>query len=368
MSVSIGIASLAEGARSLQELIEQADRALLHAKRNGRNQIVCWRDLANSLSRITTPRDQLLIKDRVLAERELLNPCDEQTHISIQAVTAVSAALWYRDSATAEHSRRVADLCAKMARDLLPFHESFILESAALLHDTGKLCVPDSILLKPRSLSKDEWRVLRKFDRIGVEIIKNTFRNQMLVEIIQTYHAWYGGTPHNPELPTGEDIPLGARILTIADAYDAMTSDKVYRKGRTAEDAIGELRNCAGTQFDPQLVDRLIAIVESPEASEPKNHGGISRAAAVSIGTEIERLSDAIDLGDLAGIRTITSRLMHTAQTYDLPELTDACPRLGTSSPERAGSLKTPAGDHAAVRTLPQRPEHPSSLVAKKQS
>jgi hypothetical protein len=116
---------------------------------------------------------------------------------------------------------------------------------------------------------------------------------------------------------------LAARILTITDAYDAMTSDKVYRKGRTTQDAIQELRNCAGTQFDPQLVDRLVAIIESPEASVPKNHGGISRAAAVSIGTEIERLSDAIDLGDLDSIRTITSRLMHTAQTYNLPELTE---------------------------------------------
>ncbi len=321
--VSMGVTSVAENAGSLQELMEQADQALLHAKRNGRNQVVCWRDLENLPNKIVVACEQLMIKDRVLMEHGRCNPSDEQTHISIQAVTALGAALWYRDSATAEHSRRVADLCAKMARDLLSFHESFILESAALLHDTGKLCVPDSILLKPRSLSKEEWSVLRKFDNIGVEIVKNTFRNNLLVEIVQSYHAWYGGTPHDPQQPVGENIPLEARILALTDAYDAMTSDKVYRKGRTTQEAIQELRNCAGTQFDPQLVERLVSIVESPEATAAKPQEEISRAAAISIGTEIERLSDAIDLGDLESIRTITSRLMHTAQTHDLPELTE---------------------------------------------
>ena len=129
------------------------------------------------------------------------------------------------------------------------------------LHDIGKIGVPDSILLKPGPLTQDEWQVMTMHDHIGVEIIKSSFACSELAEIMTNHHAWYAGNPRSPELPTGDDIPLGARILAIADAFDAIVSDRVYRRGRSIEDAFAELRRCVGTQFDPELVEEFIACV-----------------------------------------------------------------------------------------------------------
>ena len=95
-------------------------------------------------------------------------------------------------------------------------------------------------------------------DRIGVEIFRDAFSSKDLSDIVGTSHAWFNGNPHEPHLPTGDNIPVVHRILTIADAYDAMTSDRVYRKACAPQEAFNELRRCAGDQFDPNLVERFI--------------------------------------------------------------------------------------------------------------
>ena len=130
-----------------------------------------------------------------------------------------------------------------------------------MLHDIGKLGIPDAILLKPGPLTHDEWQVMRLHDEMGVAIVKATFASSELTNIIKTHHAWFAGNPANPGLPTGTDIPYSARLLAIADAFDAMVSDRPYRKGCTQDEAFSELRRCASTQFDPELVDRFIQSV-----------------------------------------------------------------------------------------------------------
>ena len=117
---------------------------------------------------------------------------------------------------------------------------------SAALHDIGKIGVPDSILLKPGPLTADEWKIMGVHDRMGVEIIASAFACPSLNEIVENHHAWFGGNPRQPGSPTGEQIPFGARILAIADAYDAIVSDRVYRKGRSQEEAVQELRRYAG--------------------------------------------------------------------------------------------------------------------------
>ena len=96
------------------------------------------------------------------------------------------------------------------------------------------------------------------------------------------HHAWFGGTPHDTSLPTGAAIPLPARILTIADAYDAMTSDRVYRKGRSRDQAFQELRRFAGLQFDPELVNRMIAVIEA--TAPPENTTSRRPVAMLDLG------------------------------------------------------------------------------------
>jgi len=134
-----------------------------------------------------------------------------------------------------------------------------MLRLAALLHDLGKLAIPDSILKKPGRLTEDEWQIMRQHESMGADMIFQATGNGTLTEMVRYHHSWFGGTAHAPELPVGKDIPGPCRLLLIGDAYDALVSDRCYRKGTTHEAACGELRRCAGTQFDPDLVEAFIA-------------------------------------------------------------------------------------------------------------
>lgn len=318
ITASLGVSTDGFGAPDPQALLDEADRCLYVAKRNGRNQVVRWDDV---------PEDE---EFEEASESRTAAPNESQARNSVpfQAVTALISALAYRDLSTAEHSRRVADVAVAVGDGLMPLSESYILETAALLHDIGKIGVPDSILLKPGALTADEWKVMHAHDRIGVEIISASFDSDHLTSIIENHHAFYGGNPHDPELPSGEDIPLGARILTIADAYDAMVSDRVYRKGRTAEEAFAELRRCAGAQFDPKLVERFIEIVAERNERNPDQISGVSKDAALTIGIQIERLSQALDRQDLDGIRIMAQRLREVAVQQSIPELAEKSSRL----------------------------------------
>jgi HD-GYP domain-containing protein (c-di-GMP phosphodiesterase class II) len=229
---------------------------------------------------------------------------EHQSTIPYHAVTALVSALAYRDPSTADHSRRVADLCVATARRLMPTSQSYVLEIAALLHDIGKIGVPDSILLKPGKLSEEEWHLMNSHERIGEEIVQSTFSNSQLAEVIRTYRAWFGGNSQHPQLPTGDDIPLSARILAIADAYDSMTNRTSYRDPLSPEKAFVELRRCAVRQFDPELVERFIDAVSNHgggrEASASKASSEASKAAALSFGTQIERLAEVLEHQDFA--------------------------------------------------------------------
>jgi len=137
----------------------------LDDKRNGRNQVIRWDAVPDDIE-----IDESKISRTVEVEDEVVDQ-----PIPFHAVTALVSALGYRDVSTAEHSRRVADMCVEMATDQMTASESFILEIAALLHDIGKIGVPDNILLKPGPLTETEWEFMHKHDRIGVEIIRSSF-------------------------------------------------------------------------------------------------------------------------------------------------------------------------------------------------
>ncbi len=204
--------------------------------------------------------------------------------------------------------------------------ELYVLETAALLHDIGKIGVPDSILLKPGPLDDEEWQLMGLHDRMGVEIIKTTFVSSALLEIIKTHHAWYGGHPRHSHLPRGENIPMAARILAISDAYDAMVSDRVYRSGRSREEAFQELRRCAGQQFDPQLVERFIeTVLGDRDGNHPTS---VSKQTALRIGLQIERLTDALDAHDLNGVVDQAALVRATAVESKLPEIANAASKL----------------------------------------
>jgi putative nucleotidyltransferase with HDIG domain len=232
---------------------------------------------------------------------------------------------------TAEHSRRVADLCVATAEGLTTLRDCYLLEIAALLHDIGKVGVPDSILLKPGTLTDDEWQVMRRHDRVGVEIVDASFGTDKLTAMVASHSAHYGGTDHNSSLPIGADIPLGSRILAIADAYDSMVSDRVYRKGRSPEEAFAELRRCAGTQFDPELVESFILTVKERCDLHQPSVGSVSKKAATSIGRQISRLISALDNRDTAGLQILAGRLKVSAEKHGVPQVADKASNLAES-------------------------------------
>jgi HD-GYP domain-containing protein (c-di-GMP phosphodiesterase class II) len=208
VTISLGVSDMSLKAASAPELLNQADKSLYFAKRTGRNRVFKFTDVT----------DDIEVDEEKLAHTSAPTAAESNGGIPFHAVTALISALGYRDAVTAEHSRRVADLAVAAASALMPSRDCYVLEIAALLHDIGKIGVPDSILLKPGPLTKGEWKVMDIHDDIGVDIVASAFSSPQLSEIVRTCRAYFGGGARNDLLPVGKDIPLSARILSIADA------------------------------------------------------------------------------------------------------------------------------------------------------
>lgn len=331
VTASLGVTSRGLGATNPQTLIDQADKCLYVAKRGGRNRVVRF-DQANE--EIAAVEKAAAITSTSNDAQSAVAEEDRDPVIPFHAVTALVSALAYRDQATADHARRVADLCVAAARRLMPVSQCYELEIASLLHDIGKIGVPDAILLKPGKLTDEEWQVMNSHERIGAEIVHSTFSSPTLAEIIRTYRAWFGGNPRRPELPTGDDIPLAARILAIADAYDSMTSHTSYRKALSREQAFTELRRCSIRQFDPDLVERFIDSVISREGTQPQASADMPRFAALSLGTQIERLAQALDNNDKGSIAALAGRLKQSADKCEAADIANVAARLHEAASE----------------------------------
>ncbi|HEV3256884.1 MAG TPA: diguanylate cyclase [Gemmataceae bacterium] len=311
LTASFGVSSLCLGAEQPRELLDQADKALYAAKRGGRNRVVSWDQIL----------DGLVVEGGPDKRTDPPHDAEPEVPIPFHAVTALVSALAYRHLDTAEHSRRVADLCVATAEGLMSQSELYVLEVAGMLHDIGKLGVPDVILMKPGALTDQEWKVIRTHERIGEEIIKAAFTSPELTAITRNHHAWYGGSPHDANLPTGLDIPLGARILAIADAYDAMISDRVYRKGRNREEAVAELRRCAGKQFDPELVERFVTTLVTRDEHRAPPELFLTKQTALRIGIQIEKLAGALDAQDFPTLTLMAGRLRAMAGEYGITQI-----------------------------------------------
>ena len=324
VTASLGATALGLGATDPRDLLEQADKCLYAAKRSGRNRVVRWDKI----------RDTDLAEGKPAATATPAGIVT--TAIPFHAVTALLSALAYRHADTAAHSRRVADLCVATAHGLMTQSESYVLEVAATLHDIGKLGVPDAVLLKPGPLNQEEWKVIRTHEGIGEEIIASAFSSPELADIARNHHCWYGGTPHDPDLPRGQEIPIGARILAIADAYDAIVSDRVYRKGRTRLEAFVELRRCAGMQFDPELVERFINAVQARDESRNPSEMMVSKQTALKIGVQIEKLASALDAQDNRSLATMAGYLNATAKAHGLAPIAELAAKLEQTASGRA--------------------------------
>ena len=186
---------------------------------------------------------------------------------STAAMESLSATVDARDAYTAGHSRRVQELALAIGRELgLSKAELDLLGHAALFHDIGKLAIPDAILLKPATLTTDEWDLMQRHAEEGARIIDRLGFLQDAVPAIRHHHERFDGTGY-PDGLKGEDIPLGARIIHVADALDSMLTTRIYRAARPAREAMDELKRSAGSQFCPRCVGALERILP-PELLE----------------------------------------------------------------------------------------------------
>jgi putative nucleotidyltransferase with HDIG domain len=177
------------------------------------------------------------------------------------AVSSLAEVVDHRDASTFHHSERVAQYSVSIAREL-DLEESLVelIEQAAAVHDLGKIAVPDRILLKPGPLTADEATTMWLHTEIGARILGQFHLFRSGASIVLHHHEAYDGSGY-PRGLAGDAIPIGARVVAVADAFDAMTSDRPYRSALSIEEAVARLRMGAGKQWDPLAVDALLAVL-----------------------------------------------------------------------------------------------------------
>ena len=242
VSASAGVAVFPEHGGDLETLTAAADRALHAAKALGRDRAVIYSpEVTNVLGAMSGRRN-----------------VEEQAQVA--TVLSLAEALDQRDSGTAKHSQTVGRYCEMMAKEL-GFDEDRVerLRLAGILHDIGKIGVPDSILRKPGALSEEEMGQMRRHPELGARVLSSSELDDVR-EWILAHHERPDGTGYPLGLSEGQ-IPVEASILSVGDAYEAMTSDRVYRPAMSHAAAREELQRCAGTQFDATVVEALLRAV-----------------------------------------------------------------------------------------------------------
>jgi diguanylate cyclase (GGDEF)-like protein/putative nucleotidyltransferase with HDIG domain len=244
-TVSIGVAIYPLHGTSADTLLEVADRAMYRAKYTGRNRVY-------------------------LADMEMASPQslhDEKEYLAVQALTAAASV---HDGGTQAHAQRLVHLIEATARQLKrPEEEIHLLRLAALLHDIGKIGIPEAILHKPGPLTEEEWALMRQHPELGYQMLQQVGGVfGQIAQIVGTHHERWDGRGY-PNGLAKEAIPMSARILAVADAYDAMISPRPYRREPlTVGEAKTELQRHAGSQHDPHVVKTFLWVLEEQENAQ----------------------------------------------------------------------------------------------------
>jgi putative nucleotidyltransferase with HDIG domain len=214
------------------------------------------------------------------ASRELERRRREAQSTFVQTLTIMADVIDLRDPYTAGHSKRVAIYSRQLAAAAgLSQREVEVIESGALLHDIGKIGVPDAVLLKPGPLDADERHVISTHPVIGARLLGGISAMGDIVPCVLHHHEKVDGTGY-PDHLSGEDIPFGAKVIAVADSFDAMTTDRPYRRALSSETAIRELVRVAGTQLDERLVIAFAELVVRGEVVPPQSQAEREAAAA----------------------------------------------------------------------------------------
>jgi diguanylate cyclase (GGDEF)-like protein len=248
ITLSVGVAECPAHARQRDALVSAADIAMYHAKHVSQNTVCTY--------------------DKVPGAGGTMDPCRIYTFLqsaSVSTIAALAAAVDAKDHYAHGHSESVARYSVGIAAELgLSEEEKFNIRIAAMLHDVGKIGMPDNVLNNPGELDPHERDIIRSHPSVGERIVKQVPQLQRILPGILYHHERYDGTGYPCGL-IGEKIPLIARIICVADAFDAMTSSRPYRNAMTVGQALAELQACKGTQFDVTCVDALTRWIQSAE-------------------------------------------------------------------------------------------------------
>ena len=199
--------------------------------------------------------------ERLRQKKELESRRRQTERISLQTIKTLSVTVETKNVYTNGHSQRVADYSALIA-GALGWDDKRInnLRNAAYMHDVGMIGIPDSIVNKPTRLTEEEYAIIQRHTLIGADILKDITLIEHVAEVAHYHHERYDGTGY-PEGIAGEEIPIEARIVAVADSYDAMNSKRIYRNALEKEKIIEELASCSGTQFDPVIAELFVRLI-----------------------------------------------------------------------------------------------------------
>ena len=176
----------------------------------------------------------------------------------LDTVTSLAFAIDAKDHYTQGHSQKVSAYAALIAESMsMTDAEVDEIRLGAVLHDIGKVGIPETILNKGGALNPEEWETMKSHVRFGAKILEPLTALARIREMVLHHHEFFDGSGY-PDALAGQEIPLGARIIAVADAYDTITSDRVYKKGRPSSDALKELERCADAQFDASIVEVFV--------------------------------------------------------------------------------------------------------------
>jgi putative nucleotidyltransferase with HDIG domain len=253
LTVSVGAACSPEHGSQLEELISKAFEAVLDSKQSGRNKSILYNTSNNHIDGDLQQSVQSKIKEAY-----------------ISSTYALAATIDAKDHYTYGHSNNVAELSVALAVELgFEGEDLQLIHNAGLLHDIGKVGIPESVLLKKGFLTTTEMDTMRSHVVQSINIIKHIPNLVDTIPIIISHHEKFDGQGY-PRGISGENIPILGRVICIADAFDAMTTDRPYRKGLSVEQALYELKKHAGTQFDPQLVDLFVEMIKRGDLNQLK--------------------------------------------------------------------------------------------------
>jgi HD-GYP domain-containing protein (c-di-GMP phosphodiesterase class II) len=262
VTLSAGVAGGLGGVLLPDVLVRDADAALYSAKALGRDQVYVFRETG----------DEGTIRRAPIAPEARTRALDVGREAMRAAMDALMRSLTGRPSWAGKPSTLIAEASVALAHAIdLPKGELERIRTASLLHDLGKLAIPDEILAKPGDLAASEWRVVTEHPKIGQVVLEQAGALRDAATIVLHHHEWYDGRGY-PHGLAGTEIPVGARIVSIVDAYEAMIAGRPYRTAITHEEAIAELRRQGGIQFDPELVEVFAEVFAAGVPWEPDVH------------------------------------------------------------------------------------------------